>query len=110
MHGLRQKPNFTIFRSNRANRHISSRVNAGEWYWQSRQHHGSWPSQDVNGPAGGPPQAGVKAEARAEEFPADPLVIAERLRQPDDVGAGCLAHLRHGIDERKLGGEERVGR
>ena len=42
--------------------------------------------------------------------PADPLVAAQCLGQPDDVRACRLAHLRHGVDERDFGGQERVGR
>ena len=53
--------------------------------------------------------AAAEAEAGVEELPADPGVVADRVGQLRDVGAGRLAQLGHRVDERDLGGQERVG-
>ena len=53
--------------------------------------------------------AAAEAEAGVEEAPADAGVVADRVGELRDVGAGRLAQLGHRVDERDLGGEERVG-
>ncbi len=54
-------------------------------------------------------QPPAEAEAGRQEALADARVVADRLGQLRDVGAGRLAHLGHGVDERDLGGQEGVG-
>ncbi len=54
--------------------------------------------------------ATAETESSVEKLPADPLVVAERVGEQDDVAAGGLTHLRHRVDEADLGGEEGVGR
>ena len=54
--------------------------------------------------------AAAEAEAGVEELAADPVVVADRVGQLLDVGAGGLAQLGHRVDEGDLGGEEGVGR
>ena len=49
-----------------------------------------------------------KPSPALQEPAADPVVVAERLGQLRDVGAGRLAHLGHRVDERDLGGQEGV--
>jgi hypothetical protein len=47
--------------------------------------------------------AAAETEARRQEFPADPLVQADRVRELEHVRARGFAHLRHNVDERDLG-------
>ena len=55
--------------------------------------------------------AAAEAEAGAEELARRSGRRARsRRRAADDVGAGRLAHLGHRVDERDLGGQERVRR
>ena len=54
--------------------------------------------------------AAAEAEAGVQELAADALVEADRVGEQHDVAAGGLAHLRHGVDEADLGGQERVRR
>jgi hypothetical protein len=54
--------------------------------------------------------AAAEAQPRTEEAPADARVVPDRVGQSHDVGTGGLAQLGHRVDERDLGGEERVGR
>ena len=54
--------------------------------------------------------AAAEAEPGVEELAADPVVVADRVGQQLDVGAGRLAQLGHRVDEGDLGGEEGVGR
>ena len=53
--------------------------------------------------------AAAEADAGVEELAADARVVADRVGEVDHVRAGGLAHLGHGVDERDLGGQERVG-
>ena len=52
--------------------------------------------------------AAAEAEPRAQRRAADSWVVAERLGQRHDVGVRGLAHLRHGVDEGDLRGQEGV--
>ena len=54
--------------------------------------------------------AAAEADAGREEAAADAGVVADRVGQGHDVAAGGVAHVGHGVDERDLGGQERVGR
>ena len=54
--------------------------------------------------------AAAEAEAGVEEPAADPGVVADRVGELRDVGAAGLADLGHRVDERDLGGQERVRR
>ena len=54
--------------------------------------------------------AAAEADAGVEELAPDPVVVADRVGELGDVGAGGLADLGHGVDEGDLGGQERVGR
>jgi len=53
--------------------------------------------------------AAAEAQPRGQEVPADPRVQPDRVGQFQHVGARLLAHLGHHVDERDLGGQERVG-
>ena len=48
------------------------------------------------------------AEACVEEPPADAGVVPDRVGQGGDVGAGLVADVGDGVDERDLGGQEGV--
>ena len=52
--------------------------------------------------------AAAEADAGAEEAAADAGVVADRVGELGDVGAGDLGDLGHRVDERDLGREERV--
>ena len=52
--------------------------------------------------------AAAETEARVEESAADPFVVRQGRGEHRDVGAGRLAHLGHGVDERDLGCQEGV--
>ena len=52
----------------------------------------------------------AETDPGVEEPSADPGVMADRVSQQRDVGTGGLAELGHGVDERDLRGQERVGR
>ena len=54
--------------------------------------------------------AAAEAEPGVEELAADPVVVADRVGELLDVGAGGLAELGHRVDERDLRGEEGVRR
>jgi len=54
--------------------------------------------------------AAAEPDSGVEELAADPVVVADGVGELDHVGAGCLAHLGHGVDERDLGGQEGVRR
>ena len=53
--------------------------------------------------------AAAEADAGAEEAAADAGVVADRVGELRDVGAGDLGDLGHRVDERDLRREERVG-
>ena len=65
----------------------------------ARRHEGP---QVLRQAAAAVPGAGVQHAA------ADPLVVAECIRELGDVGAGGVAHLREGVDERDLRCQEGV--
>ncbi len=54
--------------------------------------------------------AAPEPDPGSQELAPDPLVVPDRFGQRGDVRSGGLAHLRHRIDERDLGGQEGVGR
>ena len=54
--------------------------------------------------------APAPTRARAQELVADALVVAHAEHDVVHVGADGLAHGGDGVDERELGGEERVAR
>ena len=54
--------------------------------------------------------AAAEPDTGVEEAAPDARVVPDRVGQLGDVGAGRLGDLRHGIDERDLGGQEGVGR
>ena len=51
----------------------------------------------------------TKTKSGAQELRADSVVVADRMCQRRHVCPGTITHLRHRVNERNLGGEERVG-